>query len=199
MSGVWGAPEWVAPAAALLGAAVVALAFSYWRSGGAGGRVRALAAVLKGVGLAALALCLADPLLSGVRPRRGANIFAVVVDNSQSLQIHDPGARQSRGQRLQAMLLADSPWQTRLGQDFDVRRLAFSNQLEAVDEFSALTFEGAGTSLGGALESLARRFRGLPIAGVLLLTDGNATDSLPADLPWDELPPIYPTPVGSDR
>ena len=74
------------------------------------------------------------------------------------------------------MLLAESPWQARLGQDFDVRRLAFGTQLRAVDDFSALAFDGVGTSMSGALESLARRFRGLPIAGVLLFSDGNATD-----------------------
>ena len=31
------------------------------------------------------------------------------------------------------------------------------------------------------------------------MTDGNATDALAADLPWDELPPVYPVVVGDDR
>jgi uncharacterized membrane protein len=196
--GIWGAPDWGPAALALLAVGLVAMAWSYWRSGGVGGRVRMLAAALKGVGLAALALALADPLLSGVRPRRGANIFAVVVDDSQSLQIHDRDAAASRGETLQKMLLAESPWQSRLGQDFDVRRLAFDTQLRAVDDFSALKFEGVGTSLSTALASLARRYRGLPIAGILLMTDGNATDVLAADLPWDDLPPIYPVTTGDD-
>jgi uncharacterized membrane protein len=198
--GVWGAPEWAWSAAALFAAAAAAVAWSYWRSGAGGAPgVRTLAAVLKAVGLAALAVCLADPLLSGVRPRRGANIFAVVVDDSQSLQIHDHGASDSRGAELQRMLLSESAWQSRLGQDFDVRRLTFSTQLRAVDDFSALAFDGVGTSLAGSLDALARRFRGLPIAGVLLMTDGNSTDALPADLAWKDLPPIYPVIQGSDE
>lgn len=198
--GVWGAPEWTTAAAALFAVAAAVVAWSYWHSRRTANRgVRAVAAGLKATGLAALALCLVDPLLSGVRPRRGANIFAVVVDDSQSLQIHDSGSSQTRGQLLQRMLLSESVWQSRLGQDFDVRRLAFSTQLRAVDDYSALRFDGVGTSLSGTLESLARRFRGLPIAGVLLLTDGNATDSLAADLPWADLPPVYPIAVGKDE
>jgi uncharacterized membrane protein len=202
--GAWGAPEWIGPGLAIFAAAALAVAWSYWRTHGTGGRVALVAAALKGVGLAALALCLADPLLSGVRPRRGANIFAVVVDDSQSLQIRDAGARRTRGERVQRMLLAESPWQTRLGQDFDVRRLSFSTQLHAVDDFSALAFDGPGTSLAGTLESLTRRFRGLPIAGMLLLSDGNATDVGSKDGPWSklawsELPPIYPVATGSDE
>jgi hypothetical protein len=195
--GAWGSPEWVWPAAALLAVAAVAVAWSYWRSGASGG-VRALAAGLKAAGLAALAFALADPLLSGVRPRRGANIFAIVADDSQSMQIQDARARASRGELMQRMLLAETPWQTRLGQDFDVRRLAFSTQLRAVDDFSALSFDGVGTSLSTTVDSLARRFRGLPVAGVLLLTDGNATDELSLELPWGDLPPIFPVATGDD-
>jgi uncharacterized membrane protein len=194
--GAWGAPEWTAAAAALLGVAAAAVAWSYWRAGGHGA-VRVASAALKIVGVAAIALCLVDPLLSGVRPRRGANIFAIVVDDSESLQIHDAGTSATRGERVQRMLLAESPWQARLGVDFDVRRLAFDMQLRAVDDFSELQFDGSGTLLSGTLASLARRFRGLPIAGVLLVTDGNATDELAADLPWQELPPIYPVAAGS--
>lgn len=194
--GAWGAPEWSTAAVALLALAAAAVAWGYWRSG-ATGAVRATAAALKIVGLAALALCLVDPLLSGVRPRRGANIFAIVVDDSQSLQIHDAGSSATRGERVQRVLLAESPWQTRLGVDFDVRRLAFDTQLRAVDDFSALQFDGAGTSLSATLGSLARRFRGLPVAGVLLMTDGNATDALGEDVPWSDLPPIFPVVAGA--
>ncbi len=194
--GAWGAPEWASTAVALLTVAVAAAAWSYWR-GGASRGVRAACVALKATALTALALALVDPLLSGVRPRRGANIFAVVADDSQSMQIHDAGVGESRGEALQQLLLAESAWQTRLGTDFDVRRLAFSTQLRAVDDFSALRFDGVGTSLGSTLASLGRRFRGLPVAGVLLLTDGNATETLGDDVDWSELPPIFPAAIGA--
>ncbi len=194
--GVWGAPEWSKPAAIMLAAGAAALAWGYWRAGAVRG-VTALAAALKAVGLAGLALCLVDPLWTGVRPRPGANIFAVVADDSQSLQIRDRDSSATRGAELRTALLSNSSWQTRLDQDFDVRRLAFSTQLRAVEDFTALRFDGAGSNLGGALGSLGRRFRGLPIAGALLLTDGNATDVPLAGVDWSDLPPIYPVIVGA--
>ena len=93
-------------------------------------------------------LILLEPLLTGTRPRRGANAFAVVADNSQSLQIRDggeptrpaaTGSATGSGRR--------SAWQTRLGQDFDVRRYVFDSHLRAVDGFDALAFDGSGSSL----------------------------------------------------
>ena len=62
-----------------------------------------------------------------------------------------------------------SPWKTRLEQDFDVRRYVFDSHLRAVDGFDALTFDGIGSSLTTSLAALSRRFRGLPLAGVLAL------------------------------
>lgn len=194
---IWGAPEWAAPALVLLAAGAVALAWSYWRSP-AGGAVRTVAAALKITGLAALAMCLVEPLLSGLRPRAGANLFAVAVDDSQSLQIRDRAAKASRGEQLRGALRSDSPWMARLGQGFDVRRFAFDTHLRPLTDFAELTFEGDGSALSTSLAALAKRFRGLPIGGVLLLSDGNATDVTAEDFDWTELPPVFPVIVGSD-
>jgi uncharacterized membrane protein len=59
-----------------------------------------------------------------------------------------------------------------------------------VDGFNALAFDGNGSALSASLSALSRRFRGLPLAGVLLVTDGNRTDT--GDVDWSQLPPIYP-------
>ena len=53
---------------------------------------------LKVVGLAALALCLLEPLWLGQRARPGGNLFAVLADNSQGMGIKDQGASRSRCQ-----------------------------------------------------------------------------------------------------
>ena len=45
-------------------------------------------------------------------------------------------------------------------------------------------------SLATSLSALSKRFRGLPLAGVLVFTDGNRTDL--GDLDWSSLPPVYP-------
>jgi len=88
------------------------------------------------------------------------------------------------------LLQKESPWKTRLEQDFDVRDYVFDSHLRAVDGFEGLTFDGTGSSLTASLSALSRRFHGLPLAGVLLVTDGNRTDT--GDVDWSGLPPIYP-------
>lgn len=186
---IWGAPEWTTTALALAGAAALALLWSYLRAR-AGGRVRLLGFLLKSAGFAALILSLVEPLLSGTRPRPGANAFAILADGSQSLQVRDPGSDRSRGDWVRDRLQPESTWQTRLGQDFDVRSYVFDSQLRSVEGFESLAFDGNGSAIGPALGGLGRRFRGLPLAGVLLFTDGNRTDAV--DLDAADLPPIYP-------
>jgi uncharacterized membrane protein len=186
---VWGSPNWILGAAIAMGVAAVALLWSYGRAP-ARRSVRLAAAILKGIGFAALALSLVEPLLTGLRPRRGANAFVILADNSQSLLIRDGQGPETRGHWVRDRLAKESPWKTRLEQDFDVRRYVFDSHLRAIDDFDTLIFDGVGSSLTTSLSALARRFRGLPIAGVLVFTDGNRTDT--GDLDWSQLPPIYP-------
>ncbi len=147
--------------------------------------MRVCAAVLKGLAFTALALILIEPLLTGSRPRRGANAFVILADNSQSLLIRDDQAAGTRGEWVRKLLQKESTWKTRLEQDFDVRGYVFDSHLRAVDGFEGLTFDGTGTALTTSLSALSRRFRGLPLAGVLLVTDGNRTDV--GDVDWSGL------------
>lgn len=185
---VLGSPEWIVPAAILFVAGVVATAWSYtrWR-----GRrwVAVASALLKLTGLAAIALCLAEPLLTGSRPQPGANVFVVLVDNSQSLKVRERDTDGTRADRVQTLLTGNAGWRTRLGQDFDTRDFVFDSHLRASDGFEHLTFDGTSSSLHAALVSVAKRFQGRPLAGILLVSDGNATDS--PDIDWSALPPVY--------
>jgi len=186
---VFGAPRWAVAALALLGVAAALLLWSYTRAR-APGRVRWLAATFKALGFAALALALIEPLLTGIRPRKGANAFVVLADNSQSLQIRGEGTTATRGDWIRERLRKEAPWKTRLGQDFDVRSYAFDSHLRAVEGFDGLDFSGPGSALPTSLAALGKRFRGLPLAGVLLFSDGNRTD--PGEVDLAGLPPIYP-------
>ena len=190
---VWGSPAWSWAALALAGVVGVTLLWSYWRAPSTSA-VKLIAGSLKALGVAGLALCLVEPLLCGTRARRGANIFAILADNSQSMAIHDRGQADSRGEAVRKLLSADSKWQKQLDEDFDARRFAFDAHLRSIDAFGSLAFDGARSSLTSTLNSVSRRFRGLPLAGVLLVTDGNATDA--AEVAWDKLPPVYPIVVG---
>jgi uncharacterized membrane protein len=186
---ILGAPDWWIAAVSSTALAFGLIAWSYARGRGSPA-VRIACAALKALVFTALALILLEPLLSGARPRRGANAFAIVADDSQSLQVRDGGATETRGDWVRDRLAHDAAWKTRLGQDFDVRNYVFDSHLRAVEGFDNLTFDGTGSSLGTSLAALSKRFRGLPLAGALLFTDGCRTDV--GDVDWSTLPPIYP-------
>ncbi len=156
--------------------------------------------LLKTMALLALGFCLLEPLWSGQRAKPGANLFAIVADNSQGLQIRDPAQSKTRGEQLRD-LLSPGPrnWQARLSDSFELRRHQFDSRLESVPDFDGLIFDGRTTALGSALASLRERYRDRPTAGILLFTDGNATD-LPRGVPdLAGLPPIYPVVIGGTR
>lgn len=186
---------WLLPA---LGVLAVTALLVFW-----GGRripwpgLRLLCAALKLVAVALLAACLLEPLWSRQRARPGANLFALVADDSQSHQVRDAGSRQTRGEVLRDLLDVSRPgWQSKLSEDFEVRRYTFASRLQNVPDFQALAFDGPVSGLATALRTLGERFRGRPLAGVLLFSDGNATD-VRGELPdLKGLPPVYPVVVG---
>ena len=85
---VWGAPEWAVPTIVLVAIAFGLLIWSYTRAA-APPSVRWIAAALKLIGIAGLAWCLVEPLYSGLRPRPQANVFLLLADNSQSMNVRN--------------------------------------------------------------------------------------------------------------
>lgn len=185
----------------LIAAFVVLVGFVIWAYGRSAGstRIRSICTALKVIGIAALVLCLLEPLWSKQRARPGANYFIVLADNSQGLKIQDRGQSQSRGEQMKKWLAEDGVenWQQTLAETFQLRRYAFDARLQPVSTYTELDFNGSATALHSALKNIADRYRGQPLAGILLLTDGNATDSA-GSLDISGLPPIYPVVAGSD-
>ena len=189
--------DWLWPAVIALGAAVAFVAWSYLRAP-ARGPLRLACAVLKMLGLSALLACLLEPTLSGQRAKPGANVLAVVADNSLSMTLRDAGAGESRGETLRSVVAgARSDWRTPLAENFDVRNFLADARLQPTQDFHELAFDGRTTALGHTLAQLAERYRGQPLAGIILLTDGIAADPGEA-LSLQGLPPIYPVVIGRD-
>lgn len=161
--------------------------------------VRIGCGLLKLAGIVMLALILLEPMWVGQRARPGANVFALVADNSRSLQVKDAGESQSRGDVLRKSLVGDAKgWQSALEENFQVRRYTFDSRLQNTRDFGELNFDGRASALGSALKTATEQWRGQPVAGILLFTDGNATD-LGGDLSFlDGCPPVYPVIVGKE-
>jgi uncharacterized membrane protein len=195
---VFSARGWILPVLVLLISLAAALVWAGHR-GAVERRIRSGCGLLKLAGVLVLALCLLEPMQIGRRARPGANVFALMADNSQSLRVKDAGQTDSRGNLLRRQLTNDAgAWQAVLEQNFQVRRYTFDAHLQDVRDFGDLNFDGNATALEHALHTAADRWLGQPVAGVLLFTDGDATDVSPDLAALDHCPPVYPVIVGSE-
>lgn len=190
---------WIWVAAAVWVAALILMVWSYRGSRARGVALR-MAFGLKLLAVAALALCLVEPLWSGRRARPGANLFLVVADNSRSMAVVDRGMVRTRGEILRSSLQTEAPqWLGHLGETYQVRQYVLDSRLCRTADFSELAFDGNASQVGTALRTLAERYRGRPVAGVLLMTDGIATDMGETLDDLSGLAPVYPVPIGGDE
>lgn len=190
---------WVWPAVILTLAASMLLVWTYRRRPRFGVAER-IAFAAKLLGVLILAICLVQPLWSGRRAKSGANLFVVIADNSSSMNVRDSGADRTRGEVLrEAMDGAKTDWLAVLADSFQLRMYTFDSRLRRTSDFSELAFEGTASTIGAALQTVAERYRDRPLAGVLLMTDGNATDALAQSADLSSAPPIYPVVIGRAR
>lgn len=186
---------WVA---LILGLALLPASYFAWRSEGRLVKGYVLGFSLRALGIVLLLLCLLDPHWTGERPAKGANIVAVLADNSHGMQLVDPGQTENRGEILKTKLAGtDASWLSELGENFQARSYRFDRELRRINDFAALDFEGDRSNLALTLKQVKERFEGLPLAGIVLFTDGIATDASELDkVNLDTLPPIFPVVVG---
>ena len=188
---------WLLPAALWL---AVGMATVWWAYRGASmdRHIRGACMGLKCLGLLLLLLCLLDPMASQERAKPGANRLALLADTSEGMNLTGAGESRPRAEILQDTLaLQANNWQAQLANDFDLKRYAFDARLRNVTGFERLTFTGHSSRLGESLRTVARRYRGQPLAGIVVFTDGVATD-LDDTLPQLEgLPPVYPVLMGN--
>lgn len=190
------APDgWLLAIATVALVAVVVIGLAY-RKGPVERRTLLACAVLKTLGFAALLLCLLNPLRTAERAKPGANFIAILADNSQGLQIKDNG--KPRSEVIQSALTHETKWLDGLGEHFQLRRYAFDSTIRSVDAFADLKFDGRATRLRSALQTLRERYTGQPLAGVVLFSDGNATDGAGTQFDLTGLPPIYCVAIGGD-
>src|SRR5205814_7041171 len=121
------------------------------------------------------AVCLLDPLWSGQRARPGANLFVVMADNSQGMQIKDRDETRSRGELLRDLVsMGKSDWLAKLDANFQLRRYLFDARLQSTRDFSELALDGRASAIGAAIRTIAGRYREQLLAGPQLLTDSTA-------------------------
>ncbi|GAB5521078.1 MAG: glutamine amidotransferase [Rhodothermales bacterium] len=134
-------------------------------------RDRAVIFGLRGALLALLCLPLLEPVWITPDVVPDENFVAVVVDGSASMSIPDGLLAETRGADALTVLGADDGLIEGLGDVFKLRYYTFGDRTERVDTLST-SFEGTQTDLTAALGRVLDDFRGIPLSGVVLLSDG---------------------------
>src|SRR5688572_22700880 len=169
------------------------------------GRVRDRV-ILTGLRIAALALvlfCLFRPTLVVRAAVAQQNVVAVLLDDSRSMLIPDEGEAPRADFVRNQFGAPDSPLLKSLSERFLVRVFRFSSNATRMASVNDLKFEGTQTKLAPALNSAREELAGLPVAGVVLVSDGaDTTDSAIGDallgLKAEKLP-VFTVGVGSEK
>ncbi len=170
-------PPW--PAIVVIAAAVVAGTLGVWayrRAGapGATARARATLLALRLSTVTLLLVCLLRPVLvvRAVEPQR--NVLAVLTDDSRSMTIVDQD-QQPRSAFVRDQFGASGRMREVLGRRFALRDFRFSATAERASTPEGGSFAGTRSNVGQALQRTAEELAGLPVAGIVLLTDGADT------------------------
>ena len=191
-------------AAGLVAAVMVAAVITY-RGVRAKGRLRdrIVLTVLRMAALALVLFCLFRPTLVVRAAVAQQNVVAVLLDDSRSMQIPDWGG-QARGEYVRQQFAApDSALIKALSERFLVRVFRFSSTAGRLESINDLTFNGSQTRLGPALNGAREELAGLPVSGVVLVSDGaDTTDAALTDALLNmkaERLPVFTVGVGSAK
>lgn len=156
-------------------AAAAALTIYAYRTGAGRPRQRMTLAAIRLALLAIILVCMFRPLLVVKASVAQQNFVAVLLDDSRSMQIADvdgkPRAEYVKsefGNNTRGMLKA-------LSDRFTVRTFRFSNAPARTLQESDLTFGGSQSRLGAALSGVRQELAGLPVAGLVMVSDGADT------------------------
>jgi uncharacterized membrane protein len=176
-------PPLGSPGALAVTVALLALGIAAWLGIRARGRPRdrIIVGVLRLATLALVAFCLFRPLLVVKAAVPQQNFVGVLLDDSRSMQIADSPAGARSAFLQQQFRARDAGLLKALSDRFVVRVFRFSSSLSAVSSAEDLTFTGGHSRLGAALDGARQALAGLPVAGLLVVTDGADTSEAALD------------------
>jgi len=153
--------------------------------------------------VAALLFCLARPtlVLKAAVPQQ--NFLGILLDDSRSMTIADRDGQPRTDFVQQQLALPDSALLNALSQRFVLRFFRFSSSADRVQSAADLKYGGTASRLGPALERARDELAGLPLAGLVMVSDGADTSDATLD---DELAslkarliPVFTVGVGQER
>ena len=122
--------------------------------------------------LAVLVFCLLRPVLvlSSVVPQE--NFLGVLIDDSRSMQIADTDETPRQAFVESSFGDPESELLTALADRFALRFFSFTSGTDRVSDVNELTYSGTRTHLGQALQRSHEELSGVPLSGLIVVTDG---------------------------
>jgi uncharacterized membrane protein len=162
--------------------------------------------VLTSLRIAALAIvlfCLFRPTLVVRAAVPQQNVVAVLIDCSRSMLIPDLDGKPRADYIRSQFGEPGSPLMKSLSDRFLVRFFCFSSVATRTQDVKGLTFTGPQTRLGAALDGVREELAGLPVAGIVLLSDGadtseDAIDTTLLGIKSQKIP-VFAVGVGSEK
>jgi len=182
-------PVW---ALALAAAASAGVAWYAYRRVPLSSRQCAVLSLLRFAALGWLIVCLMRPL-AGARPNGSDAILPVLIDTSRSMAL--PGV-DGRPRIEEARRIASELARPSTGADLRRDVLAFGDGVSDAD-LTRLTAAQARTRIGDALQSVRERYRGQPVAGIILLSDGADNGDIDPERAAADGPPVLAVGIGS--
>ena len=131
------------------------------------------------------------------------NFVGIILDDSRSMQVADHDG-QPRSSFITSQLgRTDAPLLTALGKRFNLKVFRFSSSAEHLQSAGDLKYEGTATRVGDALDRARNELSGLPVAGLVLVTDGSDNAERTIDESISGLKaqgmPVFSVGVGKER
>ncbi|MGC4083949.1 MAG: vWA domain-containing protein [Vicinamibacterales bacterium] len=152
--------------------------------------------------LALLLFCLFRPslVLRAAVPQQ--NFLGILIDDSRSMTIADRDGK-PRTDFVQQQFGTGGALEQALAQRFVLRYFRFSSTADRLPATADLKYAGTATHLGQALERARDELSGLPLAGLVMVTDGADTSAETLDETLASLKarqiPVFPVGVGADH
>jgi len=154
----------------LAGAGLVAIIITLLRRSELNALQRVVIGLLQFAFLALALLLLWRPVLNVERIRDRENVVAVVVDDSGSMNAAHGKDGSWRDQAVRA--LNDSGALKQIGASSELRLFSFNERAQSLESLDALPGGGAATRIGDALGTVTQMAASVPMAAVVLVSDG---------------------------
>ena len=197
---VFARQSWL-PWACAFGAILLILSLLSYRKSAMPLQMRCVALLLRSLGIGLLLFCWLEPMASREQPKPQANSLLVVIDDSNSMKAL---VSNSDEEAFRSLIADDASWLVNATETYRVRKYLFDSEVIPADSLTSWTGEGSSSSLDRSIRNLAKRYRDQPVAGIILVTDGRATDlpvtsNLQSVGETDTTIPIYPVRIGALR